>query len=167
MKQIFVSYRREDAADVTGRINDRLRQYYGDESIFTDVDSIPFGIDFRKHIDEEVSQCKILLVVIGMNWQNIKSDKGQQRLDDPNDFVRLEIESALRRNIPVVPLLVQGAQMPSEDGLPDSLHQLIFRNGTSVRPDPDFHKDMDRLITGLDWHLRSNEQEENLQKINI
>lgn len=167
MNNIFISYRREDAADVTGRINDRLRQHYGEEAIFTDVDNIPFGVDFRTYLDEEVSQCKVLLAVIGRNWLMVKNDKGRPRLHDPTDFVRIEIESALQRNIPVVPLLVHGTGMPSVDKLPESLQELTFRNGTPIRPDPDFHKDMDRLIKGLDQHLRAYQKEEKHQKINF
>lgn len=167
MNNIFISYRREDAADVTGRINDRLRQHYGEEAIFTDVDSIPFGVDFRTYLDQEVSQCKILLAVIGRSWLIVENDKGQQRLNDPADFVRIEIESALQRNIPVVPLLVHGTAMPSANELPESLRELSFRNGTPIRSDPDFHKDMDRLIKGLDQHLRAYQEEEKHQKPNI
>jgi hypothetical protein len=167
MNNIFISYRREDAADVTGRINDRLREHYSEEAIFTDVDNIPFGVDFRTKLDEEVSQCKVLLVVIGKNWLSVKNEKGQRRLDNPADFVRIEIESALKRNIPVIPLLVHGTKMPSADELPESLQQLAFRNGTPIRPDPDFHKDMSRLIDGLDEHLRKYEEEEKRQKANV
>ncbi len=167
MNNIFISYRREDAADVTGRINDRLRQYYGEEAIFTDVDNIPFGVDFRAYLDQEVSQCKVLLAVIGRNWLIVKNDQGQPRLSDPTDFVRIEIESALQRNIPVIPLLVHGTKMPSGGELPESLRGLTFRNGTLIRPDPDFHNDMDRLIKGLDQHLRAYQQEEKHQKTNV
>lgn len=155
MNHIFISYRREDAADVTGRIHDRLRQHFGEDAIFTDVDKIPLGVDFRAQLDDKVSRCKVLLPVIGRNWLAVKDHRGQPRLQDPDDFVRLEIESALRRDIPVIPLLVHGIEMPSKDDLPDSLQELAYRNGTRIRPDPDFHKDMDRLISALEQHLRS------------
>ena len=164
MTNIFISYRRADSADVTGRINDRLRDHYGQDSIFTDVDSIPFGIDFRTHLDQEVSQCKVLLAVIGNDWISAKDDKDQLRLKDPGDFVRIEIESALKRDIPVIPLLVQGAEIPIADKLPESLENLAFRNGISIRRDPDFHKDMDRLIKGLDQQLEEYEREEAREK---
>lgn len=160
MNKIFISYRREDAADVTGRINDRLRQRYGEGSVFTDVDNIPFGVDFRIHLDKEVSKCNVLLAIIGRNWLNVKNDKDQPRLNDPTDFVRIEIESALRRSIPVIPLLVHGIKMPSTAALPEPLRELTFRNGIPIRPDPDFHKDMDRLIKGLDQHFQVNKEEE-------
>ena len=114
MDHIFISYRREDAADVTGRINDRLRQHFGDEAVFTDVDKIPIGEDFRVHLDEKVSQCIVFLAVIGKNWLTAAGHKGRSGLHDPTDYVRIELESALRRNIPVIPLLVSqsGLMMP-------------------------------------------------------
>ncbi|HEX2992460.1 MAG TPA: hypothetical protein VHO49_17375, partial [Anaerolineales bacterium] len=73
----------------------------------------------------------------------------KKRLDDPEDFVRIEIESALRRDIPVIPLLVRGAQMPADEDLPPGLQSLVYRNGIPIRPDPDFHRDMDRLVAAL------------------
>ena len=167
MNNIFISYRRQDSADVTGRINDRLRQHYGHDAIFTDVDNIPFGVDFRTYLDQEVSQCKILLAVIGKNWISIENDSGQRRLNDPADFVRIEIESALKRNIPVVPLLVHGTVMPPANELPESLRELTFRNGIPIRPDPDFHKDMDRLIKGLDQHLQAKQEDVKQKKSNL
>ena len=139
---IFISYRRADSADVTGRIYDRLTGHFGRSAIFKDVDSIPLGIDFKEHLKEAVSKCKIFLVVIGDNWL-------ENRLQDPGDFVRIEIEAALSKDIPIIPLLVRGALMPAQEKLPPSLHQLLYRNGMPVRSDPDFHRDMDRLIAAL------------------
>jgi tetratricopeptide (TPR) repeat protein len=153
--QIFICYRRDDAAYVTGHINDRLREEFGEESIFTDVDKIDLGVDFRTTLDLMVSQCQILLAVIGEDWLTVRNADGQLRLQDPADFVRIEIESALQRNIPVIPLLVAGMKMPSKDALPDSLQDLAFRNGTKIRPEPDFHTDIDRLIKSLKKHLQS------------
>jgi tetratricopeptide (TPR) repeat protein len=153
--QIFISYRRDDAAYVTGHINDLLRKEFGNESVFTDVDNIALGVDFRAVLDESVSQCQVLLAVIGDNCLTVKSRDGKPRLHDPADFVRIEIESALKRNIPVIPLLVSGAAMPLEEDLPGSLKDLAFRNGTQIRPAPDFNPDMDRLIRNLRAYLRS------------
>ncbi len=146
---IFISYRRSDSADVTGRIDDRLVQRFGRETTFKDVNSIPLGIDFRQHIDSVIGQCDVLLAVIGDDWLDITNDDGQRRLDDPNDYVRYEIESALQRDILVVPLLVEGTPMPVAEDLPATLKNLAFRNALSIRPDPDFHVDMDRLIEEL------------------
>lgn len=149
---VFLSYRRDDSADVTGRIYDRLVQRFGKEQIFKDVDSIPLGVDFREHLGEVVGRCSVVLVVIGDRWLSAGSP-GARRLDDAADFVRIEIESALERRIPVVPVLVRGAAIPGDTELPQSLRPLAYRNGLAVRADPDFHRDMDRLITGLQTHL--------------
>jgi hypothetical protein len=149
-RAIFLSYRRFDSADVTGRMYDRLVQHFGSDKIFKDVDSIPLGSDFRKVLDGAVSQCAVLLAVIGRDWLHDSLDDPSPRLHDPADWVRIEIESALRRDIPVIPVLVRGARFPAEQDLPDSLRDLVYRNGIEVRPDPDFHRDMDRLIQHLD-----------------
>jgi len=146
---IFVSYRRSDSADVAGRIYDRLVQSFGKESIFKDVDTIPVGLDFRDVLDDAVKNCDIFLVIIGNQWLELKNADGNRRIDDPKDFVRTEIEFALKRRIPVIPILVQGADMPPPNRLPRVIKELAYRNGLQVRPDPDFHKDMDRLISKL------------------
>lgn len=152
--QIFLSYRRDDSADITGRIYDRLVQHFGKRAIFRDIDAIPLGVDFRVHIDQMVSQCNILLVIIGPVWITITDTiSGQRRLDDPEDFVRLEVESALARSIPVVPLFVRGATVPKENELPGRLKDIVYRNGIPIRPDPDFHNDLDRLIQELESYL--------------
>ena len=157
MNHIFISYRRDDAGHATGRINDRLRENYGDDAVFIDVDNIPVGVDFRVHLDEQVSKCNVLLAVIGKKWLTIKN---KRRLDDSTDFLSIEIESALERNIPIVPLLVQGAKMPSPENLPDSIQALAFRQGIAIRGDPDFHNDMDRLIADVSKHLKQLEGKE-------
>jgi formylglycine-generating enzyme required for sulfatase activity len=149
MSRILLSYRREDSADVTGRIYDRLIQQFGRGTVFKDVDSMPFGVDFRVHLDAQVAKCEVFLAVIGRDWLKKRGSKGKSRLEDPGDFVRIEVESALKRQIPVIPVLVSGAAIPSADRLPNSLRDLSYRNGLVVRPDPDFHRDMDRLIDFL------------------
>jgi hypothetical protein len=110
-RSIFVSYRRLDSADITGRIYDRLVQHFGKASIFKDVDSIPLGIDFRKHLQNSVGQCSVLLAIIGKNWL-AAADKGKPRLNDAKDHLRIELETALQRDIPIIPVLVQGATVP-------------------------------------------------------
>ena len=152
--QIFISYRRDDAAYVTGHINDLLRKEFGDDAVFTDVDNIALGVDFRAVLDEIISQCQVLLAVIGSEWLTIRNQEGELRLQDPGDFVRIEIESALQRNIPVIPLLVAGAKMPAPEELPESLQALAFRNGIPIRPAPDFSVDMARLIRNLRRHMQ-------------
>ena len=153
-KYVFISYRRGDSADITGRIYDRLVQHFGKDFIFKDVDSIPLGIDFRQRLESAVGQCSVLLAIIGRGWLEAKMKSGKRRLDDSRDHLRIEIEAALKREVPVIPVLVQGASIPSEDDLAPSLQSLAYRNSVYVRADPDFHGDMDRLIRGIQAHLR-------------
>ncbi len=153
MPSIFISYRRSDSGDITGRIYDRLVNHFGREVIFRDVQSIPLGIDFRTYINDELCDCRVLVAVIGPQWLTVKGNQGNRRLDEENDWVRVEIETALKRGIPVIPLLVSGARLPKAEELPDCLAALAHRNGTTARPDPDFHPDMDRLIVGLEGHV--------------
>ena len=155
--RIFISYRRADSTDVTGRIYDRLKEHFGKSAIFKDVDSIPPGVDFKEHLEKAVGKCKVFLVVIGDRWLEAKDEKRRNRLQDPDDFVRIEIESALKRNIMIIPLLVRGALMPAEVKLPSSLRKLVYRNAVSIRPDPDFHADIDRLIEAISnyWSKKS------------
>jgi hypothetical protein len=152
MSKIFLSYRRQESAGVAGRIYDRLRTHLGDDGIFMDIDSIPFGVDFREYIRSAVDQCGVLLVVIGPNWAGAAG--GPRRLDDPSDFVRLEIEAALERKLPVIPILIDRARMPSEADLPPSLAALAYRNGIDLDQGRDFHHHLDRLIKGLERLLQ-------------
>jgi hypothetical protein len=151
---IFISYRRTDSADISGRIYDRLVGRFGKAAIFKDVDSIPLGVDFKENLEKKVSECNILLAIIGDRWLEASDSVGRNRLDDPRDFVRIEIETALARNIPVIPLLVRGAVIPAEEKLPISLKKLFYQNGIQIRPDPDFHRDMERLIFYLEKYLQ-------------
>jgi formylglycine-generating enzyme required for sulfatase activity len=148
MPKVFISYRRSDSQDVTGRIYDHLERRFGAENVFFDVDSIPLGVDFREHLDEAVGRCDVLLAVIGDSW--LESRDGERRLDDARDFVRIEIESALRRGIPVIPVLVGRAAMPAEQELPESLKPLAFRNAAEVRSGRDFGDHVARLIRGIE-----------------
>jgi hypothetical protein len=155
VSKVFISYRRDDSAAEAGRLCDRLVPKYGADNVFKDVDSIPLGIDFREVLGEAVGRCQVLLAIIGRQWLSIATPSGGRRLDDPRDFVRVEIEAALQRDIPVIPVLVSGAAMPGEDQLPSSLQALVFRNGLPVRNDPDFHRDVDRILKRLDEILQA------------
>lgn len=159
MSRIFISYRRDDSADVTGRIFDRLIAHFNKDNVFKDVDSIPYGVNFEKHLASVVEQCEVVLVVIGPRWVDITGDTGQRRLDDPGDYVRIEVETALKRDIPVIPLLVKGAPIPAPDELPPGIAELALRNGMPVRRDPDFHTDVDRLIDGLKEYVSTPRQQ--------
>lgn len=149
MPGLFISYRRSDNPDATGRIYDRLVAEFGREKIFKDIDSIPLGRNFRTHLNETIGTCDAVLAIVGPRWVDAKSDHGQRRLDDPDDFVRIELEAALARNIPVVPVLVGLAPMPAAKQLPSSLAELTERQSIQVRPDPDFHADATRLVAAL------------------
>ena len=152
---VFVSYRRTDSIDITGRIYDKLVADLGRHTVFKDIDSIPLGADFRRHIDESLENCKVFLLVMGRSWKGEPSTSGGHRIDDPRDFIRIEVETALRRNIPVIPVLVQGAEVPSDETLPQSMRDIAYRQAIRVRSDPDFHRDVERIVTFLNLHLRS------------
>jgi TonB family protein len=128
LRAIFVSYRRSDTQGEAGRLFDDLVANFGEQKVFMDVAGIEAGRDFRKAIEESVANCGVLLVLIGPAWVTAKNEAGVRRLEDPVDFVREEVVSALKRDIPVIPVLVRGAEMPRADQLPDSLKDLAYRN---------------------------------------
>ena len=150
---IFISYRRSDSIAEAGRIFDRLESEFGRNRVFKDVDSIPFGVDLAEYLDQVVSQCQVVLVIIGKSWLTVTEPDGTRRLDNPDDFVRIEVESSLRRGIPVIPVLIQGVVMPRRTQLPESLQPLARRNGVEVGYDPRFRADMNRLVKGLKGRL--------------
>ena len=125
MLHIFISYRRNDTQGEAGRLHDHLVQVFGKDSVFMDVTGIELGCDFRQAIDAQISSCDIVLVLIGKEWHS-------SRLDDPKDFVRIETRTALMRGIPVIPVLLKGAKMPSEDELPSELKELHYRNAIEI-----------------------------------
>ncbi|MEQ1580767.1 MAG: TIR domain-containing protein [Steroidobacteraceae bacterium] len=149
MPGIFISYRRSDNPDATGRIYDRLVAEFGRALVFKDIDSIPLGWDFRGHLNEIIGDCAAVLAIVGPHWTDIRNEAGERRLEDPDDFVRIELEAALARNIPVVPVLVGNALMPGSALLPSTLEALAYRQSIEVRPDPDFHNDATRLVASL------------------
>lgn len=148
--KIFISYRRADSTYLIGRIRDRLISAFGDQNVFRDLDNIPSGVDFRSVLEEETNECDVLLVVIGPQWAGITDANGSKRLFDPCDYNRIEVETGLKRlsqdNVAVIPVLVMNAQMPSPGELPESLAQLTFQNAISIRNDPDFNHDIEKLI---------------------
>lgn len=132
MGTIFLSYRRSDSAGESGRLSDDLIARFGAERVFMDVDAIQPGVDFRKAIRTNVGGCGVLLAVIGPGWLDAKAAGGERRLDNANDYVRLEIATALGREIPVVPVLVGGARMPKADQLPEDIRELAYRNSVEL-----------------------------------
>jgi hypothetical protein len=154
MRAIFISYRRDDAEGQAGRLFDDLTKHFGENAVFMDVAGIAAGRDFRRVIEEHVASCGVLLAMIGKNWLDAKDESGRRRLDDPADFVRLETASALRRDIPVIPVLVQGARMPRKDQLPEDLAELAFRNGVELTH-ARWDSDVQVLIKALSPHVDS------------
>ena len=152
MRAIFISYRREDSEGEAGRLFDDLVQVFGEDSVFMDVAAIDKGIDFRKAIDDNVASCGVLLAIIGKDWVDAKNEAGQRRLEDAGDFVRLETGSALKRDIPVVPVLVHGAKMPRAEQLPDDLRNLVYRNGVELTG-ARWRSDVQELINALRPHV--------------
>ena len=147
--KVFISYRREDSNSIAGRIRDSLARAFGDGNVFKDDESLSYGHDFGQEIKEKVGACDALVAIIGPYWLTSAKADGTRRLDDPADWVRIEIEAALERGIPVVPLLVNGAVTPRPDELPPTLAKLSTRNGLPVRSGPDFPNDMGRLTNDL------------------
>ena len=132
MEGIFISYRRDDSAGYAGRLYDRLEAHFGADAVFMDVEGIEPGTDFVKAIEGAVASCKVLIVLIGNQWLTATDAAGRRRLDDPNDFIRLETSTALARDIRVVPVLVENASMPLQDDLPDDLHSLVRRQAVEL-----------------------------------
>jgi hypothetical protein len=150
--RIFMSYRREETAYAAGWLHDRLTDRFGSDQVFEDINSIELGDDFVQVITRAVGSCDVLLALIGDQWLTTTDEHGRRRLDDPNDFVRLEIEAALTRNVRVIPILVDGARMPRADELPDSLVKLVHRQALELSPSR-FDFAADRLLKVLDRTL--------------
>jgi outer membrane protein assembly factor BamB len=145
---IFLSYRREETKHAAGRLADRITARFGASQVFMDIDSIPLGADFAAAITAAVSRCDVLLALIGPNWTSVVDDQGVPRLEDPDDFIVLEVRAALDRGIPVIPVLVDGATMPRRKDLPAALAQLPNRN--AVRLDAEtFRSDSGALLDAL------------------
>ena len=142
---IFINYRREDSAGTAGRLRDRLVETFGRKNLFMDVDNIPAGVDFVAHLNSQGAACGVVLVVIGPHWLDAKNEAGQRRLNQPDDFVAIEIAAALARDIRVIPVLVDGASVPQASELPDSLKPLVRRQAIEVRQ-PHFGRDAEALI---------------------
>lgn len=166
-KKIFVSYRRQDAGGEAGRLSDVLQEAFKHDRVFMDVDTIEPGSDFVDVINNAVSSCDVMLVMIGPHWTMIKDASGKRRLDNPDDFVRLEIGVALKRNIRVIPVLVNGATMPTADQLPDDLDGITRRHAHELSSSR-WKYDSDQLIILLEKLLllkRIDKDEEDQKKI--
>lgn len=152
-RAIFISYRRDDSEGEAGRLYDDLVRVFGNDAVFMDVSGIHPGKDFRQAIEDNVAQCAVLLAVIGPVWASIIDATGVRRVDQPNDFVRLEIASALKRGVDVIPLLVHGARMPTPAQLPDDLQNLSYRNSLELNH-VTWNSDVERLSRTLREYVR-------------
>jgi peptidoglycan/xylan/chitin deacetylase (PgdA/CDA1 family) len=147
--KLFINYRREDTAPYAGRLYDRLTAHFGEDQVFIDIDQIEPGEDFVEVINRKVGTCDIAIVAIGPRWLSATDASGKRRLDDEEDFVRMEIVAALQRNIRVIPVLVGGAQMPRKQDLPEALAPLSRRNAIELS-ETRFHADVNRLIEAIE-----------------
>ena len=157
--RIFISYRRDDASGTAGRLYDRLAARLGTDRVFMDVDSISPGYDFAKAIEYAVARCDVVLALIGNEWLAAVDRWGRRRLDDPNDFVALEINAGLARNIPVIPVMVDGALQIQAVDLPRHISALARRQGVRIHHES-FSADIDKLLSALQRlvpALRTNE----------
>jgi tetratricopeptide (TPR) repeat protein len=160
--EIFISYRREESGWVAGRLLDRLQGDFGTEKIFMDIDAkaIPLGANFKQVIERNVAECDVLIAVIGKNWLSTTDDNGGRRLDNPEDFVRLEIGTALRREICVIPVLVDGVRMPRSTDLPGDLRSLVWLHALSITAGSNFDVDCQRLAAAITLVLEKAAAEE-------
>lgn len=145
----MISYRRDDSMDITGRIFDRLTSRYGRGAVYRDIDSIPPGSDFREHLQTALGDSDALMVVVGPRWRS-EDRQGKARILSETDYVRTEVEIALNRQIPVIPLLVGGSEMPEPGELPDSIRSFAYRNAVTIDSGRDFDHHMNGLIRALD-----------------
>lgn len=151
---IFVSYRRADSPGTTVMICEKLVDRFGSDSVFLDIESIPPGRNFRKHIADAVEKADVMLVLIGPQWL-AKDEHGLFRIASENDFVRIEIEYALRRNVPIIPVLLDGAPIPHPKVLPPSVQPLLDQQAVTIQALYERDRGIQRLIAGIDGILKS------------
>jgi|GEM_PF-2681570 len=154
MAKIFVSYRIDDTRAIAGRIVAQLQQSFGEDAVIFDAEDVPLGINIRKHLASVVGQCGVLLALVGKSWL-AAADEGQTSLQDPSDFQRVAIESALSAGVPVVPVFVDKAPRPRERELPVSLAEFAFLTGVAIDSGIGFDTQMERLIKGIESHVHT------------
>ena len=156
VNNIFISYRRADSIATAGRIRDRLAQEFGRERVFVDIEDIPYGVDFEMVLAGRLDACTVLLAIIGPGWLDARSESGQPRLHQDMDFVGIEIGTALARDgLTIIPVLIDGAKMPSADVLPERLKGLARRNAIELR-NTQFGSDAERLIAAITLAMPGN-----------
>jgi TIR domain len=152
MSDICISYRRADSQAITGRIFDRLTAYYGKEAIFIDIDNIPVGTDFRQHLAKTLRRATVLLAIVGPRWLGAGKG-GPDRIHEESDPVRVELETALRNGLAIIPVLIGNRKMPTATQVPASLKEFVFINAVTVDPGVDFDHHIQRLISHIDTIL--------------
>jgi TIR domain len=150
MGTIVISYRRDDSRWIALNVYQRLESHYGKSNVFMDIDSIPLGLDFRDDIRETLDRCDVLVALVGPNWMG--KDKTKENILDETDWVRIEIEAALSKKIPVIPVLIDRLEMPKPGELPDGLKPFAFRNAARIDTE-NFHPNMDKVIASIDRHF--------------
>lgn len=148
MAGIFISYRRDDSRHAAGRLGDDLAAEFGGERIFRDVESIAPGVDFEVALEQALASCAVMLVLIGPRWLDIRDDKGRRRLDQPGDWIRTEVAQALKRNVRLIPVLVEDTPLPSAESLPEDMQALVRRQ-TLPLSDARWRGDLLRLVETL------------------
>lgn len=146
MAEIFISYRRADSGGYAKAIFDRLRREFGDDAVFRDVDDIDGGTRFPDSIQKQLEGCKVFVLVIGPGWTNVRDESGKRRLDDPNDWVRIELATALKRNLCVIPVTVGGAILPAAADLPEDLKPLVDWQRRDLRDGDTWEGDLGLLV---------------------
>ena len=148
MPRVFISYRRDDSAAHAGRIYDRLRDHFGAEQVFRDIDASAPGAKFAKVIAERIENCDALIAIIGKDWLRAEDGEGKRRLDDPDDWVKAEIREALTRDKLVIPALVEGARMPKDSELPSEIAALAGCHAIEIS-ESRFDYDTERLLRAV------------------
>jgi hypothetical protein len=153
MASIFISYRRSDGGGYAGRIFDRLHREFGSAAVFRDVDAISEGTSFPDAIRHQLETCRVFLLIIGPGWLSARDESGGRRLDDPSDWVRIEIATALKQSSCIIPITVGNARMPAARELPDELKALVERQGRELRDGDTWNGDMELLVRRISTEL--------------
>lgn len=151
---IFISYRHADALPHARLLQINLHERFPEACVFLDLDSIEAGVDFRKVISDAVSSCEVVVVLIGPHWADLADEEGRRRLDDPGDYVRFEIKTALKRGARVIPVLVDGARPVREQELPADIRRLARLNAFEMSCDHRYQYDADRLMSTIERVLQ-------------
>ena len=152
---IFISYRHTDALPHARLLQINLRERFPAVPVFMDLDSIEVGVDFAKVIGDAIKACGVMVVLIGPQWATLANEEGRRRLDEPDDYVRFEVRTALRRGVRVIPVLVEGARPPRQQELPPDLRRLARLNALEMSCDHRYQFDADRLMGVIERGART------------